>query len=52
MNTTKTSQGYVLSELYGNYIFKMHYIGYSLTECKRRFKAMQKDQKKRLNLKP
>lgn len=52
MTITKTSQGFILFELFNDrFVFKMHYIGYSLKECKRRFRAMQKEQIETLNLK-
>ncbi len=47
MNIVKTSQGFVITQLIGNYIFKMHYIDYSKIECIARFKRMVKQETKK-----
>lgn len=46
MTITKTSQGYNFFTSIGrDYVVKMHYIGYSLTESKRRFTQLVREQK-------
>lgn len=58
MNIVKTSQGYQISEMienrsdnygYGNYLVKMHYMGYSKKDSIKRFNEFKKSEKQRLN---
>jgi hypothetical protein len=51
MTIRTTSQGFEITDFKLNHVFKMHYIGYSRTEAKKRFRTMQKEQIENLNLK-